>query len=104
MLNNRMQNLDTEKEISIPKRRLRPPQYHKKNFSIPKKTHPKKLSPTGFEPAICGSYGGEGRSLCNPIQQLQIGGRRQRHQKVSKQIVRVHLSSRVDFLGASLHH
>ena len=33
MLNNRMQNLDTRKRsryLSIPKRRLRPPQYHKK--------------------------------------------------------------------------
>ena len=41
MPNNRVQNLDTKKEISIPKRRLRPSRYHKKDISIPKKkTHP----------------------------------------------------------------
>ena len=35
-----MQNLDTKKEISIPKRRLRPPRCHKKDISIPKKDAP----------------------------------------------------------------
>ena len=40
MLDNRMQNLDTKKEISIPKRRLRPPRYHKKDISIPKRDAP----------------------------------------------------------------
>ena len=39
-LNNRMQTLDAKKEISIPKRRLRPPRYHKKDISIPKKAAP----------------------------------------------------------------
>ena len=29
-----MQNRDTKKEISIPKRRLRPPRYHKTDISI----------------------------------------------------------------------
>ena len=37
MLNKRRQNLDSEKKISIPKRRLRPPRYHKEDISIPKK-------------------------------------------------------------------
>ena len=40
MPNNRVENLDTKKEISIPKRRLRPPRYHKKDISIPKKDSP----------------------------------------------------------------
>ena len=40
MLNNRMQNLDTKKEISIPKKRLRPPRYHKKDISMPEKDAP----------------------------------------------------------------
>ena len=45
MLNNRMQNLDTKKEISIPKRRLRPPRYYKKKTSrYQKKMHPFLLS------------------------------------------------------------
>ena len=44
MLINRMRIPDTKKEISIPKRRLRPPRYHKKDISIPKKMHPVKTS------------------------------------------------------------
>ena len=36
MPNTRMLNLDTKK-ISIPKKRLRPPRYHKKDISIPEK-------------------------------------------------------------------
>ena len=44
MLNNRMQNLDTKKEISIPKRRLRPPRCHKKDISIPKKDAPSSVA------------------------------------------------------------
>ena len=32
--------IDTKKEISIPKRRLRPPRYHKNDILIPKKDSP----------------------------------------------------------------
>ena len=35
-----MQNLDATKEILIPKRRLRPPRYHKKDILIPKRDAP----------------------------------------------------------------
>ena len=37
MPNSRVQNLDTEKKISTPKRRLRPPRTHKKDILMPKK-------------------------------------------------------------------
>ena len=49
MLNSRMHNLDTPKKISIPKRRLRPPRYHNKDISIPKRCPQRLQTP----PLLC---------------------------------------------------
>ena len=53
--NNRMQNIDTEKEISIPKRRLRLPRCHKKDISIPKRDAPDLEDPRNLGPLMLDS-------------------------------------------------